>query len=127
MQQIAEESRLDSWPGAMQEKVEDQMNTVEVYKMVNGMSKYEGVKQLNLKGANVKTPEICPWKRDAKQKQNHCMNNRGRSTFCIINSNKACMSTELASLIYNMVEKIQAVLMKTIKQELCKPDKSNNK
>ena len=51
------------------------------------------------------------------------MNNRGKSTFCIVNSNKACISTELANLIYDEVEKYQVHRTRTMKQELCKPGK----
>ena len=61
--EVAEGSWLDLWPGTMQEEVEDQIYTVEAYKMMNGMCEDEGMKELNLPGANVKTPDICPWKR----------------------------------------------------------------
>ena len=33
------------------------------------------------------------------------MNNKGKPTFCIVNSDKACASTELVHLIYEKVEK----------------------
>ena len=41
--------------------------------------------------------------------QNHCMNNRSKSSFCTVNnntlnSNKACISTKLAYLIYDKVK-----------------------
>ena len=51
MQQIAEVAKgslLDSWSGTVQEEVEDQMNIVKAYEMMNGMCKDEGVKDLNL-------------------------------------------------------------------------------
>ena len=50
MQQIAEVvegSWLGSWLGTMQEEVADQMDTVEVYEMKNGMCEGDGVKKLN--------------------------------------------------------------------------------
>ena len=49
---------------------------------------------------------------------NHCMNNIGKSFFCIVYRNKACVSNELANLIYYKVEKNQACRIETIKQEL---------
>ena len=52
------------------------------------------------------------------------MNNRGKSTFCVINSDKLCISTDLANLIYDRVEKNQLLRIKTLKQELCKPEKN---
>ena len=39
---------LDSCPGMMQKEVEDQMDMVEAYKMMNTMCEDEGVKELNL-------------------------------------------------------------------------------
>ena len=51
------------------------------------------------------------------------MNNGGKLTFCIVNSNKACVTTELAKLIYNKVEKNWVLRTETIKQELKKPEK----
>ena len=48
MQQIAEGGWLDSWPSTMQEEVEDQMDTVEVYDIMNGMCKDKGVKESNV-------------------------------------------------------------------------------
>ena len=56
--------------------------------------------------------------RYTKLQQNHCMNNRGKSTFCTVNSNDTCISTALANLIYHKVEKIWALRIETIKQEL---------
>ena len=63
---------------------------------------------------------------------NHCINNKGKSSFCIVNSNsvnsnKTCITTELANLIYNKVENNEILRIKTIKQELNKPEKGNNK
>ena len=54
--------------------------------------------------------------------QNHYMNNRGKPSLCIV-IRHACISPELANLIYDKVEKNQVLRIKTIKQELCKPDK----
>ena len=56
------------------------------------------------------------------------MNNRGRSSFCFVssnnvNSNKACISTGLANQIYSKVENNEVLRIKTIKQQLCKPEK----
>ena len=45
---VAEGSWLDSWPGTMQEEIENQMDTFEVYEMMNGMCEDEGVKELKL-------------------------------------------------------------------------------
>ena len=52
--------------------------------------------------------------RYTKLQQNHCINNRGKSTICIVNSNKACISTELANSIYDKVEKNQVFRIKII-------------
>ena len=42
-----EEGRwLNSWPGTLQEEVEDQMDTVETYEMMNRKHKDDGVKEL---------------------------------------------------------------------------------
>ena len=46
--EVVEGNLLDSLPGTMQEEVEDQMDTVEVYEMMNGMCEDEGVKELYL-------------------------------------------------------------------------------
>ena len=35
------------------------------------------------------------------------MSTRGKTTFCIVNSKKACISAKLANLIYDKVEKIK--------------------
>ena len=51
------------------------------------------------------------------------MNNRGESTFCIVNSNKAYTSMVLAYLIYDKVKKNQVLRGETTEQELCKPEK----
>ena len=52
-----------------------------------------------------------------------CMNSKGKLTFYIVNSDKACISTELADLIYDNIERNQVLRIETIKQELCKPEK----
>ena len=65
--------------------------------------------------------------RYTKLQQNHCMDNRGKSNFHIANSKKACVSNELANLIYNKVEKNWVLRVKTIKLKLCKPEKRNDK
>ena len=49
--------------------------------------------------------------------------NRGRSTCCTVNSNNACISTELANLIYDKVENNDVLTIETVKQELGKPEK----
>ena len=46
--EVAEGSWLDSWPGTMQEKVGDQIDTVEAYNIINGMYEDEGVKELHI-------------------------------------------------------------------------------
>ena len=69
MQQIAEVAErnwFNYWPGEMKEEVGSQTDTVEVYEMMTGICEDE-VDKLNLKGENVKTPEICPWKMKEKQ------------------------------------------------------------
>ena len=58
--EVAEESWLYSWPGTMQEEAEDQRYTVETYEMMNGICEDENVKELNLYGVSVKTPDIFP-------------------------------------------------------------------
>ena len=60
---------------------------------------------------------------------NHYMNNGGQSSFftansIIVNSNKACISSELASLIYNEVENKEVLRSMTIKQVLCEMEKN---
>ena len=52
-----------------------------------------------------------------------CINSKGTSAFCIVNNDKACISTELVDFIYNKVEKNQVLWLQTIQQELCKPQK----
>ena len=49
------------------------------------------------------------------------MNNRGKAAFGIVNSNKVCVSIELANLIYDKVE------IEIIKQELYKLEKKEQK
>ena len=51
------------------------------------------------------------------------MNNRGKSSFCTVNSNKACIWTELANLLYNKVENNDVLRIETIEQKLWKPEK----
>ena len=58
--------------------------------------------------------------RYAKLQQNHCMDISGKSPFCVISSNRACLSTLLANLIYDKIEKKQVLRKETIKQEFCK-------
>ena len=58
-----------------------------------------------------------------KLQENHCMNDRGTSSFCSVNSNKPCVSTKLANLIYDKAKKNQVLRIETIKQELHKPQK----
>ena len=88
----------------MQEETEDWMETVEAYEMTGGMCKDKGVKDLKL------IMSECPNTRDltleekrdmryATLSQNQCMNNRGESIFCIVNSKKVCISTVWANLI----------------------------
>ena len=59
-----------------------------------------------------------------KLQDTQCMNNKGESTFCIANSDKACISTELADLIYEKVETNWVFRIETIQQELCKPKRN---
>ena len=61
--------------------------------------------------------------RYTKLQHNYYMNNREKSTFCIVNSTKAFIPTELANLIYVKLEKNQVLRIKTIIQELSKPEK----
>ena len=51
------------------------------------------------------------------------MKKRGKSNFCIVNSNKECASNKLANSMHNKVEKNQVLSLETIKQELCKTEK----
>ena len=85
------------------------MDKIEVSEMMNGMCEDEGVKELNLESVNVKDTKDLPLGEERgisynKLQQNHCMNNRTESMFCIVNSNKARISTVLANLIYKKVE-----------------------
>ena len=50
------------------------------------------------------------------------MNSKGKPIFCIVNSDKACISTELADLIYDKIEKDQALRIEIIQQDICKPE-----
>ena len=58
-----------------------------------------------------------------KLQQIQSMNSEGKSTFCIVNSDMACISTELANLIYDKSEKNKVLRMETIQQELVKSEK----
>ena len=58
-----------------------------------------------------------------KLQQTKCMNSKGKLTFCIINSDKPCISTQLGDLIYGEVEKIQVLKTETIH---VKPGKGTN-
>ena len=51
------------------------------------------------------------------------MNNGGKLTFCIVDSNKTCIPSELNNLILDNVEKNWVLRIQTIRQELCKPEK----
>ena len=84
----------------MQEEVEDQMDTVEAYEMINGMCEDERVKRVKHIWGECQDARYLPLEEEkvmryTKLQQNHCMFNRGKSTLCIVNSNKACISTEL--------------------------------
>ena len=48
MAEVEEGGWLDSWPVTGQEEVKGQMDTVEPYKVMNGMCEDEGAKDLNL-------------------------------------------------------------------------------
>ena len=43
-----------------------------------------------------------------------CISSKGKSSFCIINSHKTCISTEVADLIYDKVEKNQVPRIETM-------------
>ena len=45
----------------------------------------------------------------AKLQQSQYMHRTGKSTFCIVNSDKTCISNELANLIYDKEEKNQVL------------------
>ena len=80
--------------------------------MINGMCEDEGMKELKPTGGECQDTRYLLLEeergiRDTKIKQNYCMKNRCKSAFCIVNSNKACVSTELANYIYNEIEKIR--------------------
>ena len=54
--------------------------------------------------------------------------NTVKSSFCTVNSNgatsnKACVSPELAKLIYDKVENNEVLRTESIKPELCKPER----
>ena len=65
--------------------------------------------------------------RYTRLQQNHCMKNRDKSNFCIVDSNKACISADLANLIYDKEEKNQVLGIETKKQELCILEKREQK
>ena len=95
---------MHSWPGTMQEEVDDQMDKVEVYQIINGMCRDEGMKELKFIRGECQDTRFLPMEekrgmRCTKLQQNHCMNKIGKSTFCIVNSNEVCTSTQLANLI----------------------------
>ena len=110
----------------MQEEAEYQMDTVEAYKLLNRM--YEESENVKLIKGEYQDTRFLPLSEERGMKytelqQSHCMNNRVKSSFCLVNSPKACISTELTSLIYSKVEKNQEPRIENIKQELCKPEK----
>ena len=47
-----------------------------------------------------------------------CMNNRSKSNFHNINSDKECKLTELAQIKYDKVEKSEVLWIETVQQEL---------
>ena len=47
----------------------------------------------------------------------------GKSSFCIVHTDKGCISTELVISIYDKVEKNLVLRIETIQQELGKPEK----
>ena len=49
----------------------------------------------------------------SKLQQKHCMNNRGKFTFCIGNSNKAYISIVLANLMQDKVKKNHVLRVET--------------
>ena len=55
------------------------------------------------------------------------MNSEGQATAYIANSGKACISTELADLIHDKVQKNQTHKIGTIQQELCMPEKKKHR
>ena len=101
---------MDSLPGTLQEEV-DQMDTVEAYMMMNGMCEDERVKLIRGEYQDTRYL-LLEEERGMKYTEpiyNHCMNNRGKLSFGIVHSNtvnsdKACVSTELAYLIYIKVK-----------------------
>ena len=44
---------------------------------------------------------------NAMLQQTQCMNSKGKSINCMVNSDMACISTELVNLVYDNIEKIR--------------------
>ena len=57
---------------------------------------------------------------DIELQQTQYMTSKGKSIVCFVHSDKACISTEVAKLIYDKVEKNQVVRTKIMQQELCR-------
>ena len=52
-----------------------------------------------------------------KLQQTQCMISKGKSTFYNVKGNNACISTELANLIHDKVEKNQVLRIDAIEKE----------
>ena len=59
----------------------------------------------------------------ANSDQIQCIRSKGKPTFCIVNSDMACIPTDLASLIHNKAEKNHVLRIGTIQQEIGNPEK----
>ena len=125
MQQIAQVGKgnwSDSWPGTTKEGVDEKVDMIEAYEMMNGVCEDEDRK--NMQDVNVKIPEIYPPKRNVRCNEVQsifCVNNRSTlSGQHNVNSDQTYISTELANLIYNKVEKNEVIGIETIQYELCR-------
>ena len=106
------------------------MDMVEAYDMMNGMCEDKRVKLIRDECQATRDLPLAN-KRGMKYielQKNHCMNNRGKTSFCIIKSNTvisnmAQVSTVVANLIYEKIENNDVFRILTIKQELCKSQK----
>ena len=61
-----------------------------------------------------------------KLQQTQCKNSKGKSTFCVVNSDKAFISTELADLMYGKVEKNQVLGIDYITRTIQTREKGTN-
>ena len=91
----------------MQEEAGGQLDIIiETHEMMTGMCEDEEVEELNLKRGEYQDTRGLP-QEDKKEveytklQQTQCMNGKGKSSFCIVNSDRAYIATKLADVIYD--------------------------